>query len=184
MTESLKKVRENTCMAGTLGRVCVRPCESNCRRANIDEAISIKSLKRFVADWEIEKNVKRDIVPKIDKSKKVAVIGAGPAGLSCAYYLAQMGYPVTVFEKLGEPGGMAAVGIPDYRLPRMVLDVEGKFVESFGVTMTVRVELGKDITLDSSRRNSMRSLSALAPIHHSRWVFRVKMRATADLSPA
>ena len=153
MTESLKKVREAACMAGTLGRVCVRPCESNCRRANIDEAISIKSLKRFVADWEIDKDVKRDIVPKIDKSKKVAVIGAGPAGLSCAYYLARMGYPVTVFEKLGEPGGMAAVGIPDYRLPRTVLDVEGKFVESFGVTMKYGVELGRDITLDQIRKD-------------------------------
>jgi len=110
-TESLATIRQNTCLAGTLGRVCVRPCESNCRRANIDEAVSIKSLKRFVADYELEKGVKRDIQPKIDKSKKVAVIGAGPAGLSCAYYLAQMGYPVTVFEKLGEPGGMAAVGV-------------------------------------------------------------------------
>ena len=71
------------------------------------------------------KSVKRNVEAKIDKTKKVAVIGAGPAGLSCAYYLAQMGYPVTVFEKLGEPGGMAAVGIPDYRLPRVVLDSEG-----------------------------------------------------------
>ncbi len=152
-TESLKKIRENTCLAGTLGRVCVRPCESACRRANIDEAISIKSLKRFAADWEIDKSVKRDIVPKIDKSKKVAVIGAGPAGLSCAYYLAQMGYPVTVFEKLGEPGGMAAVGIPDYRLPRVILEGEGKFVESLGVTMRYGVELGKDITLDQIRKD-------------------------------
>ena len=151
-TESLKKIRENTCMAGTLGRVCVRPCESNCRRANIDESISIKSLKRFVADWEVDKSVKRDIAPNIDKSKKVAVIGAGPAGLSCAYYIAQMGYPVTVFEKLGEPGGMAAVGIPDYRLPRVVLEGEGKFVESFGATIKYGVELGKDITLDQIRK--------------------------------
>ncbi|MBP1749052.1 MAG: oxidoreductase [Deltaproteobacteria bacterium] len=150
--ESLKKIRENTCLAGTLGRVCVRPCESNCRRANIDEAISIKSLKRFAADWEIDKSVKRNIEAKIDKTKKVAVIGAGPAGLSCAYYLAQMGYPVTVFEKLGEPGGMAAVGIPDYRLPRVVLGSEGALVESFGVTMRYGVELGKDITLDEIRK--------------------------------
>ncbi len=152
-SESLAAIRENTCLAGTLGRVCVRPCESNCRRANMDEAISIKSLKRFAADYEIEKNVKRNIEAKIDQKKKVAVIGAGPAGLSCAYYLAQMGYPVTVFEKLGEPGGMAAVGIPDYRLPRTILGGEGAFVESFGVTMRYGVELGKDVTLDQIRKD-------------------------------
>jgi formate dehydrogenase beta subunit len=152
-TESLETIRQNTCLAGTLGRVCVRPCESNCRRANIDEAISIKSLKRFAADFELEKKVKRNVEAKIDKNKKVAVIGAGPAGLSCAYYLAQMGYPVTVFEKLGEPGGMAAVGIPDYRLPRVVLGGEGAFVESFGVTMRYGVTLGKDITIDEIRKD-------------------------------
>ncbi len=152
-TESLAAIRENTCLAGTLGRVCVRPCESNCRRANIDEAISIKSLKRFAADYELEKNVKRNVEARIDKSEKVAVIGAGPAGLSCAYYLAQMGYPVTVFEKLGEPGGMAAVGIPDYRLPRFILGGEGAFVESFGVTMRYGVTLGKDITIDQIRKD-------------------------------
>lgn len=152
-TESLTTIRQNTCLAGTLGRVCVRPCESNCRRANIDEAISIKSLKRFAADYEVEKKVKRNVEAKIDKNKKVAVIGAGPAGLSCAYYLAQMGYPVTVFEKLGEPGGMAAVGIPDYRLPRVILGGEGAFVESFGVTMRYGVALGKDITIDQIRKD-------------------------------
>lgn len=152
-SESLAAIRENTCLAGTLGRVCVRPCESNCRRANIDEAVSIKSLKRFAADYELDKNVKRSIEPRIDQKKKIAVIGAGPAGLSCAYYLAQMGYPVAVFEKLGEPGGMAAVGIPDYRLPRVILGGEGAFVESFGVTMRYGVELGKDITLDQVRKD-------------------------------
>jgi formate dehydrogenase (NADP+) beta subunit len=152
-TDSLAAIRQNTCLAGTLGRVCVRPCESNCRRANIDEAISIKSLKRFAADYEIEKDVKRNVEAKIDKNKKIAVIGAGPAGLSCAYYLAQMGYPVTVYEKLGEPGGMAAVGIPDYRLPRVVLGIEGSFVESFGVTMKYGVSLGMDITLEQIRKD-------------------------------
>ena len=91
-------------------------------------------------------------MPDASAIQETIILGSGPAGLSCAYYLAQMGYPVTVFEKLGEPGGMAAVGIPDYRLPRMVLDTEGKFVESFGVTMKYGVELGKDITLDQIRK--------------------------------
>ncbi|MBA4390890.1 MAG: dihydropyrimidine dehydrogenase subunit A [Syntrophus sp. (in: bacteria)] len=146
-SDSLATIRENTCLAGTLGRVCVRPCESNCRRANIDEAISIKYLKRFAADYEIEKNITPPADNKITSDKKVAVIGAGPAGLSCAYYLVQMGYKVTVFEKLGEPGGMAAVGIPDYRLPRTILGGEGAFVEALGAEIRYNVTLGKDITI-------------------------------------
>ena len=147
-SDSLATIRQGTCLAGTLGRVCVRPCESNCRRANIDEPISIKSLKRFAADYEIEKGFKPLAENRIESgAKKVAVIGAGPAGLSCAYYLAQMGYKVTVFEKLGEPGGMAAVGIPDYRLPRGVLGGEGAFVESFGAEIRYNVTLGKDVAM-------------------------------------
>src|SRR3972149_1877211 len=122
--ESLLTIRQNTCMAGTLGRVCVRPCEANCRRANIDEPISIKYLKRFVADYEIEKNRHPEIAGRPKSGHRVAVIGAGPAGLSCAYYLALMGHQVTILERLPEPGGMAAVGIPDYRLPRPVLGRE------------------------------------------------------------
>ena len=114
--ESLATIRQGVCMAGTLGRVCIRPCESNCRRANIDEAISIKWLKRYVADYEMKRtDIRRSEAISIKDNKKVAVIGAGPAGLSCAYYLSLMGYRVTIFEKLPEPGGMAAVGIP--RLP-------------------------------------------------------------------
>ena len=151
-SDSIATIRENTCLAGTLGRVCVRPCESNCRRANIDEPISIKSLKRFAADYELDKEIPAR-VSKIDSNaKKVAVIGAGPAGLSCAYFLAQMGHKVTVFEKLGEPGGMAAVGIPDYRLPRRILGYEGAVVESLGAEIRYGVTLGKDITIASLRK--------------------------------
>lgn len=151
-SDALATIRKGTCLAGTLGRVCVRPCESNCRRANIDEPVAIKHLKRFAADYEIEKNVRLPIKQGSDKGavkspKKVAVIGAGPAGLSCAYYLVQMGYAVTVFERLGEPGGMAAVGIPDYRLPRNVLHGEGVFLEALGVEMRYGVSIGKDVTI-------------------------------------
>jgi formate dehydrogenase beta subunit len=146
-SESLAAIREATCLPGVLGRICVRPCEDNCRRGNVDECISIKWLKRFVADYEIEK--KRD--PSFKKEgmrlEKVAVIGAGPAGLSCAYYLALKGYPVTLFERLGEPGGMAAVGIPDYRLPRDILRREAEMVERLGVEIRYNTQVGKDITL-------------------------------------
>ncbi|MEO0248613.1 MAG: FAD-dependent oxidoreductase [candidate division WOR-3 bacterium] len=146
-TESLATIREDTCLAGTLGRVCVRPCESNCRRANIDEAISIKYLKRFVADYELEKE-KRPVIKKepVD-GKRVAVVGAGPAGLSVGYFLGRMGYKITIFERLNEPGGMAAVGIPDYRLPREILRGEVDLLRDLGVEIKYGVEVGKDITL-------------------------------------
>jgi formate dehydrogenase beta subunit len=145
--ESLSAIREATCLAGVLGRVCVRPCEENCRRANVDECISIKWLKRFVADYELEKRREPDLKKAASRPEKVAVIGAGPAGLSCAYYLALKGYPVTIFERLGEPGGMAAVGIPDYRLPRNILRYEAEMVKRLGVEIRYNTQVGKDITL-------------------------------------
>ena len=149
-TDSLATIRQDTCLAGILGRVCVRPCESNCRRANIDESISIKYLKRFVADYELdkEKEPKEPTVKKVAvDGKKVAVIGAGPAGLSVAYYLGQMGYKVTIMERLGEPGGMAAVGIPDYRLPRPIVEGEADLLSDLGVEIKYGVNVGKDVTV-------------------------------------
>ena len=145
--ESLDAIREKTCLAGILGRVCVRPCEDNCRRGNVDECISIKWLKRFVADYELEKRKGPILRQEERRSQKVAVIGAGPAGLSCAYYLALKGYPVTIFERLGEPGGMAAMGIPDYRLPRDVVGYEAGVLEQLGVEIRYNTQVGRDITI-------------------------------------
>ncbi len=145
--ESLEAIRGATCLPGVLGRICVRPCEDNCRRGNVDECISIKWLKRFVADYELEKR-KAPLLKKGEtRSEKVAVIGAGPAGLSCAYYLALKGYPVTIFERLSEPGGMAAVGIPDYRLPRNIVGYETEIVKRLGVEIRYNTKVRKDITL-------------------------------------
>jgi formate dehydrogenase beta subunit len=148
-SKSLATIREDTCMAGALGRVCVRPCESNCRRANMDEAISIKYLKRFAADYELDKQKERPLPERRETVKKVVVIGAGPAGISAAYYLAQMGHAVTVFERLPEPGGMAAVGIPDYRLPRAILGGEVDLVVGLGVEIRYNVAVGKDVALSA-----------------------------------
>jgi formate dehydrogenase beta subunit len=145
--ESLAAIREATCLPGVLGRICVRPCEDNCRRGNVDECVSIKWLKRFVADYELEKRREPSLKKEGMRSEKVAVIGAGPAGLSCAYYLGLKGYPVTIFERLGEPGGMSAVGIPDYRLPRDVPRYEAEIVEKLGVEIRYNTQVGKDITL-------------------------------------
>ena len=151
-TDCLSTIREDTCMAGTLGRVCVRPCESNCRRANVDEPISIKWLKRFAADYELEKEKKASIARKERRDKRVAVIGAGPAGLSGAYFLGQLGYGVTIFERLGEPGGMAAVGIPDYRLPREILGGEAGLVGDLGVEFRYNTAVGKEITISGLKQ--------------------------------
>jgi formate dehydrogenase beta subunit len=145
--ESLAAIRGATCLAGILGRVCVRPCEDNCRRGSVDECISIKWLKRFVADYELEKRREPLLKKEGIHSEKVAIIGAGPAGLSCAYYLALKGYPVTIFERLGEPGGMAAMGIPDYRLPRKIVGYETEVVKRLGVEIRYNTQVGKDITI-------------------------------------
>lgn len=150
--DSLATIREDTCMAGTLGRVCVRPCESNCRRANIDDPVSIKYLKRFVADYALEKGKQCSVSQKSKQDKKVAVIGAGPAGVSCAYFLSQMGYGVTIFERLGEPGGMAAVGIPDYRLPRDILGGEVDLVKDLGAEIRYNTTVGKDVTIEELQK--------------------------------
>jgi len=145
--ESLAAIREATCLPGILGRICVRPCEDNCRRGNVDECISIKWLKRFVADYELEKRKDPVLKKGETRSEKVAIIGAGPAGLSCAYYLALKGYPATIFERLGEPGGMAAMGIPDYRLPRDIVGYEAEIVKRLGVEIRYNTQVGKDITI-------------------------------------
>jgi formate dehydrogenase beta subunit len=140
-------------MAGTLGRVCIRPCESHCRRAKQDETIAIKNLKRFAADYEIEKDRRPESAAGKQAGRKVAIIGAGPAGLSCAYWLALKGHRPTIFEKLPEPGGMAAIGIPDFRLPRPILRREAEIVLEAGVEIRYGVEVGKGIGLADLRRD-------------------------------
>ncbi len=144
--EAIRLVRETCCMPGTIGRVCVRDCEFKCRRGAVDEPIAIKHLKRFAADWEIAAGGGSDETPEY-KDAKVAIIGAGPAGLSCAYYLGRAGYRSTIFEALPEPGGMAAVGIPDYRLPRDILRVEAARVEAVGAEIRYGVKVGVDVTI-------------------------------------
>lgn len=142
--DSCDIAREDCVMPGVLGRVCVRPCESACRRANVDEPIQIKYLKRFVADYEMNHGHAPHREVAEATGKRVAVIGAGPAGLACAEKLARNGHQVTIFEALSEGGGMAAVGIPDYRLPRAVLRREIELIESLGVQIMYNKRLGDD----------------------------------------
>ena len=146
--EALEVHRERNPFALTCGRVCPAFCEDKCRRGDIDEPIAIRMVKRFMADHEIEK----PWTPKkleAAKDKKVAIIGAGPAGLTAALRLAQRGYGVTIFEKLPFAGGMMAVGIPEYRLPRKILNREIENILRAGIEIRYNQELGKDITVDS-----------------------------------
>lgn len=153
--ESLEVIRERLPLAGVLGRACFRPCERHCRRGNLDEPIAIKHLKRFVADHELSK----DKIPEYqatpsEKTGKTAIVGAGPAGVTCAYHLALKGHQVTIYENQGEPGGMGAVGIPDYRLPRQILRDEIEQVEKMGVTLQYNHTVGKDVSLSQLERES------------------------------
>ena len=146
--ESLTVIRERLPIAGIVGRVCFRPCEKHCRRANLDEPISIKALKRFVADHELSKEKEPDFeIMSSDTSGKVAIVGAGPAGITCAYHLARNGHKVTIYERLDEPGGMSAVGIPDYRLPRNILQGEVEQIQKMGVVINYGQTIGEDLTL-------------------------------------
>ena len=140
---SAEAVRRRCPMPATIGRVCVRPCEDACRRGSVDEPIAIRTLKRFVADSEPEVRACPVAGPA-----RVGIVGAGPAGLACAYYLALQGIRSTIFEALPEPGGMAAVGIPDYRLPRRVLRAEVARVETLGAEIRYNQRFGVDVTFD------------------------------------
>jgi formate dehydrogenase beta subunit len=153
--ESLDVIRQRLPLPGVVGRVCFRPCEKNCRRANVDEPIAIKSLKRFVADHELslDKEAEYPVEPS-GKTGQVAIVGAGPGGITCAYYLARMGHRVTLYESLGEPGGMSAVGIPDYRLPRPILRGEVERIQKMGPTIHYRQTVGKDVKLPQLESDS------------------------------
>jgi dissimilatory sulfite reductase flavoprotein subunit len=135
------------------GRVCPHPCEDGCNRNAKEGAVAINALERFVGDFGIEKQLKLAKVGEGNYSEKVAVVGAGPAGLSCAYQLARRGYPVTVFEAFSQPGGMLRYGIPRYRLPREVLDAEIQKILDLGVNLRCGAVIGKDITLEQLRND-------------------------------
>ena len=131
--EALEVVRETTPFAGVLGYVCTRPCEAACERGNIDIPVAIRSIKAFLADYEIKAGRKKAAPVKKTKNDKVAIVGAGAAGLSCAYDLIRQGYPVTVLEASSKAGGLMRWGIPEFRLPRNIVDNEISYIEELGV---------------------------------------------------
>lgn len=159
-TESLSVIHERNPLSSVCGRVCVRFCEFACRRAKLDNPVNIKHLKRFVSDVEMEAAVKHydPIVTIKPDAPRIAVVGAGPAGMTAAYHLLLNGYPVEIFEALSEPGGMAAMGIPDYRLPRDVLRAELEIIQKMGVKIHYGKVLGRDFTLEGLKEKGFRAL--------------------------
>ncbi len=149
--EAWELIKQENPFPGVCGRVCPHPCESECNREELGGAIAIHTLERFLADWAVS-NEERGMsnespVTRHSSRGKVAVIGSGPAGLSCAYHLARLGYPITVFEALPVAGGMMRVGIPGYRLPRQVLDREIADIEALGVEIKTGIRLGDNLPM-------------------------------------
>jgi NADPH-dependent glutamate synthase beta subunit-like oxidoreductase len=132
-SEALGEVRRAMPFPGVCGRVCTHPCEPECERGKVDEPLSIRALHRFLADHELRNGRKKATPAGKTKEERVAIVGSGPAGLSCAHELVRRGYPVTVFEAAPEPGGMLRYGIPEYRLPKEVLDEEISYIKELGV---------------------------------------------------
>ena len=154
-TDALELIKKENPFPAVCGRICNKACERECTRASVDEAVAIDEVKRFIADHD--RNEETRFVPKMVNqtgkpyTEKIAVIGAGPAGMSCAYYLANKGYPVTVFDKNPVPGGMLTLGIPAFRLEKDVLNAEIDILRELGGEFRCGVEVGKDITIAQLR---------------------------------
>ncbi len=154
--EALQLIKRENPFPAVCGRICNRRCEDACTRGTVDQAVAIDEVKRFIAqqDLNAERRFIPDrVVPKLlgGFEEKIAIIGAGPAGLSCAYYLAEKGYKPTVFEKNEKPGGMLRYGVPSFKLEKDVIDAEIDIIRQLGVEIKCGVEVGKDVTLDELR---------------------------------
>jgi NADPH-dependent glutamate synthase beta subunit-like oxidoreductase/NAD-dependent dihydropyrimidine dehydrogenase PreA subunit len=168
--EAIDLVRKAIPFPGICGRVCTHPCEVNCRRAEVDQPVAVRLLKRFVSDWELANGKPpRPTRPAKRLPRKVAVVGAGPGGMAVADRLARMGYGVTVFEKLPVIGGMMAVGIPEYRLPRQVIAREYQDILDMGVEIRLNTTIGPDgkYTLDNLFAKGYEAICLAVGAHRS-----------------
>jgi len=156
--EAIRLMKETNPLPVVCGRICVRTCENVCRRNLLEGTLGIAYLKRFAADIDLAQET--PYLPKKQQAtgKKAAIIGAGPAGLTAAWYLAQMGHEVVIFERQEQPGGMLRYGIPSYRMPRETLDAEIDIIKSLGVTIHFGIDFGKDITAKSLKAEGYDSI--------------------------
>ncbi len=155
--DALELIKKENPFPAVCGRICPRGCESACTRGDIDEPIAIDEIKKFIADQDLNRDTRFLPKKRHDYGKPVAIVGAGPAGLSCAYYLAIDGYQVTVFEKQEKLGGMLTLGIPNFRLEKNVVEAEIEILREMGVCFRTGVEVGKDVTLQSLREQGFQA---------------------------
>jgi formate dehydrogenase major subunit len=146
--EAVKVIKENLPMPLSIGRVCPAFCEEECRRSLVDDSIAIRQLKRHAADFDLNDDWTWTPEKEEDKGKKIAIVGAGPSGLTCGFYLSNKGYDVTVYEAAPAAGGWLRYGIPEYRLPKAILDKEIELMCANGMKIELNKPIGKDITLD------------------------------------
>ena len=165
--EALSMVRERMPFASVCGQNLFHPCESACKRGQLDSPLAICDTKRFLGDRELSFGRFDHPAPKESREEKIGIIGAGPAGLSAAYYLALEGFKITVFERLPVAGGMLAVGIPEYRLPREILAAEVSNLEKMGVQIKTGVTIGEDITLDELENQDFKAFFVATGMHRS-----------------
>ena len=152
-TEALELIKKHNPLPAVCGRICPRLCEEDCTRSALDEAVAVDDIKKFIAQKDLEHNVRYIPQKRHDYSdKKIAIIGSGPSGLTCAYDLALDGYDVTVFEKEARLGGMLTLGIPNYRLEKDVIDAEIDVLEVMGVKFKTGIEVGKDVSIAQLRK--------------------------------
>lgn len=160
--EALALIRRENPFPAVCGRICNKRCEDACTRGSVDQAVAIDNVKKFLAERELDPNhqpVLDKVIAKVhgEWDEKIAIIGAGPAGLSAAYYLALMGYHPTVFEKNSKAGGMMMYGIPSYKLEKNVIDAEVDIIRKAGVEIKLNTEVGKDITIDQLKKEGYKA---------------------------
>ena len=165
--EALSLIMEKMPLPGSLGRICPAPCETRCRRQEVDSPLAICQLKRFAADQVDWATLPAPAIDKKPGSEKVAIIGAGPAGLSAAYFLAKKGYHPTIFEKAPFAGGMLRFGIPDYRLPPAILEQEINYIRKLGVDIQLNATIGKDRPVAGLFDEGFKSVYLAAGAHKS-----------------
>ncbi|MCK5076605.1 MAG: (2Fe-2S)-binding protein, partial [Calditrichia bacterium] len=156
--EAIKLIKAQNPFPTVCGRVCTRPCELNCRRDIFDESVAVDDIKRFVADKDLFSKDRYFPEKKAERFEKIAIVGAGPGGLTCAYYLAQEGYKIDVFEANEKAGGMLRYGIPTYRLPSDVLDKEIEGITGLGVKINYNQRLGENFTIDNLIKGGYKSV--------------------------